>query len=117
MKGRQPAFREETCMIRHCVFVRYRPTVTEVERRAIVADLAALRHRLKGFRRFDSGPNVNPEGLGHGFDVGFVIDFDDVAARDAYLVDPEHQAIGARIGVAAAGGAEGVFVFDFELAE
>ena len=34
------------------------------------------------------------------------------AMRDAYLADPVHQAIGARIVAAAEGGIDGVFVFD-----
>jgi hypothetical protein len=32
--------------------------------------------------------------------------------RDAYLIHPAHQAIGARIVAETEGGAEGVFVFD-----
>ncbi len=102
-------------MIRHCVFVRYRPEVSAEERAALVADLAALQADLPGFLRIDGGSNVSPEGLGKGFDDGFIIDFIDAAARDAYLVDPGHVAIGARIGAAAQGGADGVIVFDLSL--
>ncbi|HVX80463.1 MAG TPA: Dabb family protein, partial [Devosiaceae bacterium] len=41
--------------------------------------------------------------------------FDTAAARDAYLVHPDHQAVGARIVAAAEGGPAGILVFDFEL--
>jgi len=102
-------------MIRHCVFVNYQPSFGRAERDAIYADLAGLQTKVEGMLGFDAGRNVNPEGLGHGFDEGFLIDFRDAAARDAYLVHPEHQAIGARIASTAEGGVEGIFVFDLEL--
>lgn len=104
-------------MIRHCVFVRFKPTVSRMERDAIYADLSGLRTQLVGMGRFHAGANVNPEGLAKGFDEGFVIDFDDRAARDAYLELPDHKVIGSRIGAAAERGTDGIFVFDFELPE
>jgi hypothetical protein len=108
------ARREET-LIRHCVFVRFKPTVTRAERDAIYAELAGLKSRLAGMLQLRSGGNVSPEGLAKGFDEGFFIDFENAAARDAYLDHPEHRLIGARIGAAADRGTEGIFVFDFEL--
>lgn len=102
-------------MIRHCVFVRYKPTVSRMERDAIYADLSALRTQLTGMGQFEAGANVNPEGLAKGFDEGFTIDFDDEAARDAYLELPDHKIIGGRLGAAAERGTDGIFVFDFKL--
>ena len=57
-----------------------------------------------------------PEGLGKGYTDGFVIDFADAAARDAYLVHPAHEKAGGRIVAAAEGGIGGVLVYDFEMA-
>lgn len=102
-------------MIRHCVFVKFKTTISRADRDALYADLARLKSRVHGMLGLIAGQNVNPEGLGQGFGEGFIIDFDDVAARDAYLVHPEHQAIGARIVAATEGGVEGLFVFDFAL--
>lgn len=102
-------------MIRHVVLIRFRPEVTAGERAAMRYDLAALRAGMPGFLRLDWGPNASPGGLGHGFDEGFVIDFADEATRDAYLADPGHAAVGARIGAAAAGGAAGILVFDLAM--
>ena len=102
-------------MIRHCVFVRFKPTVSRVERDALYADLSALRTQLDGMGAFHAGGNVNPEGLAKGFDEGFSIDFEHAAARDAYLELPDHKLIGGRIGAAAEHGTDGIFVFDFEL--
>lgn len=103
-------------MLRHCVFVKFQPSVSRAARDAIYADLAGLDRKVPGMLRLNAGANVNPEGLGQGFDEGFLIDFEGAAARDAYLVHPDHQAIGARIVAAAEGGVNGLFVFDFEIA-
>ena len=62
-----------------------------------------------------TGPNVSPEGLGQGFDDGFVIDFVDEAARDAYLRDETHRAIGEDLIALLEGGAEGLVVFDLDM--
>jgi len=102
-------------LIRHCVFVKFRPSVSAADRSAIYADLAALQDRIPGMLRVSAGRNVSPEGLGRGFEEGFLVDFTDASARDAYLDHPDHKAIGARIGEAAEGGVDGIFVFDLAL--
>jgi len=45
----------------------------------------------------------------------FWIDFRDVRARDDYLANETHKAIGSRIMESLEGGAEGIFVCDVEL--
>ena len=99
-------------MIRHCVFVRFRPDVPETERSAIYVQLADLKRVIPGFLTISYGPNVSPEGLHQGFTDGFIIDFVDEAARDAYLVHPDHKAAGARLVAALQGGRDGLIVFD-----
>jgi hypothetical protein len=99
-------------MIRHCVFVKFKSSVPATERAAIYADLAALKAKVDGLLAASFGPNVSPEGLGQGFADGFVIDFRDAAARDAYLVHPDHQAAGSRLVAALEGGVGGLIVFD-----
>lgn len=99
-------------MIRHCVFVRFRADVIEDERNGIYAELESLREVVPGFLAMTAGPNVSPEGLHKGFADGFVIDFADETARDAYLVHPAHQAAGTRLVAALEGGLNGLIVFD-----
>lgn len=99
-------------MIRHCVFVRFRADTPETERTAIYAQLADLKRVVPGFLAISSGANVSPEGLHQGFTEGFVIDFVDEAARDAYLVHPDHKAAGTRLVAALEGGRDGLIVFD-----
>jgi len=103
-------------MIRHCVFVRFRPEVERSERDAILSDIAALKQRLGGIQAVHVGANVSPEeGMDKGFSEGFIVDFRDAAARDAYLVDAAHQAAGARLVAAADGGITGILVYDLEI--
>lgn len=99
-------------MIRHCVWVRFRADVPAAERQAIYDQLAALRGHLKGIEAMSFGPNVSPEGLHQGFADGFMIDFVDAAARDAYLMDEAHGKAGARLVAALEGGRDGLIVFD-----
>lgn len=102
-------------MIRHCVFVRFRADVPADERKAIYADLGALVGQIDGLVSADFGPNVSPEGLGKGFDDGFIMDLADEAARDRYLVHPAHKAAGSRLVAALDGGVDGLIVFDLKL--
>ncbi|MCA1368855.1 Dabb family protein [Bradyrhizobium sp. BRP14] len=105
-------------MIRHCVFIRFRAEVSEVEKTAIFAEIAALKDRLPGFLAVHVGENVSPEiGMDKGYAEGFIVDFADAPARDAYLDDAEHQQTGAKIVAAADGGVQGVFVYDLEIPE
>lgn len=103
-------------MIRHCVFIRFRSAVGEAERQAIADDISALRQKISGFRTVHTGVNVSPEqGMDKGYSAGFIIDFDDASARDAYLVHPDHQKAGQRIVAAAEGGVGGILVYDMEI--
>ena len=105
-------------MIRHCVLVRLRDDVPSGSWGRTMADLAALVDALPGALSIAWGPNVSPEaGMDHGFSEGFVIDFEDATARDAYLAHPEHVRLGARIVAAADRGTSGVLVFDLEVDE
>lgn len=101
-------------MIRHCVFVKFRNEVTRSQREAIYDELRALRGHLD-ILAMSFGRNVSPEGLGRGYNDGFVMDFVSAAARDAYLADAAHQAAGARLVGALEGGLEGLVVFDLEV--
>jgi hypothetical protein len=103
-------------MIRHIVLVKFAPAVDAAERQAIFDQLAALQQVLDGFLGISYGLNASPEGLAQGFEHGFAIDFADAAARDAYLVHPDHKVAGARLVAALQGGRDGLIVFDLPIA-
>jgi hypothetical protein len=101
-------------MIRHCVLVRARPDHDPDELAAVFAGLAGLRQRLPGMLAFAGGADVSPEGLQRGYTHAFTIDFTDASARDAYLVDPEHKALGTRLVATAEEARDGILALDFE---
>ena len=103
-------------MIRHLVALRFKPGTPAATKQALYDDLAALDARIDGILDFQSRTNVSVEDpLVRDFRDLFWFDFRDTAVRDAYLVDEVHQAIGARIVSELEGGADGVFVMDFEV--
>ena len=103
-------------MIRHCVFIRFRDAVPASERAGLFAEIAALKTHIPGLLAVHVGVNVSPEtGMDKGYSDGFIVDFADASARDAYLVDPAHQTAGAKIVAAAVGGIEGIIVYDLEI--
>ena len=102
-------------MIRHCVFIRFKSDVSAAYRADLFAEIDALRDRLPGILAVHIGGNVSPEtGMDKGYADGFIVDFADSFARDAYLADPEHRATGARLVAAAEGGITGILVYDLE---
>jgi hypothetical protein len=103
-------------MIRHIVALRFRPGTDPAVKAALYRDLAALAGHIEGILDFRSFENVSVETpLVRGFDDLFWFDFRDASVRDAYLVDPVHQAVGGRIVEQLQGGADGVFVADVVL--
>lgn len=102
-------------MIRHCVFIRFKPTISAAAKAEIFDEISALKGRIPGLLAVHVGTNVSPEtGMDKGFSDGFIVDFDDAFARDAYLVDEEHRKTGAKIVAAALDGIKGVLVYDLE---
>lgn len=102
-------------MIRHIVLLKFRPDLDESAIRHALDAVLALKERIGGIRSITVGTNESPEKLEKGFRHGFVVDFADAAARDAYLPHPAHVEVGRQLTEAAQGGAEGILVFDYEI--
>lgn len=103
-------------MIRHCVFLKFKPEVTDAEKQKLYDELEALDGILPGILKFDAKANSSPEiGMDKGFSDGFIIDFDTAKSRDIYLDAPEHKAVGAKLVAASQGGADGILVYDMEI--
>ncbi len=99
----------------HCVFFRRKADVSE---KALLALYGEFDHFVRGFdgaSDFRAGPNESLEGFHHGFRDGFVVGFDSPEARDRYLDDPGHRALGARLVEMIEAGADGLLVFDMAL--
>nr|WP_272214198.1 Dabb family protein [Marinicella sp. W31]MDC2877733.1 Dabb family protein [Marinicella sp. W31] len=77
--------------------------------------ITALKGIIDGIVDVKAGPNVSPEGLDSGYADGFVVTFENAAARDVYLEHPDHKAVAGEIVAAAAGGMSGILVFDMKV--
>ena len=99
--------------VRHVVVFKYRPDATGEQIAAVTAAFRALQHKIPGVIAFEHGINNSPEGKNLGFTHAYTLAFESVAARDAYLPHPEHNAFGElleRLGVL-----EDAFVVDYVL--
>lgn len=102
-------------MIRHFVAVRFKDSVTPETKAALFGELDALRQHVE-FIDFHAGPNISPETpVVHGFLDAFWFDFADEAARDAYLIHPAHQAVGAKLVANVVDGPNGILVVDMKV--
>ena len=103
-------------MIRHLVALRFKAGTPDPVKQGLMDDLAGLDERIDGIFEFRACPNISVEDLlVRGYRDLFWFDFRDASVRDAYLADEVHQRIGARLVAELVGGAEGVFVLDFEM--
>jgi hypothetical protein len=102
-------------VIRHVVLLRPAASASPAAVEAALQGVLALKEAIPGILAAQAGANASPEGLGRGFTHGFVVDFADAAARDAYLPHPAHEAAGAALVAVAEGGIEGILVFDMEV--
>ncbi len=73
-------------------------------------ELRRLARVVSGITSFSIGANNSPEGLAGGLTHGFVMTFKDTAARDAYLIHPEHE----KFKTAVLPQIEKVIVFDYD---
>lgn len=102
-------------MIRHIVLVRFKEAVTASTIDAIFADLAAIKNKLSGVLSITSGRSESPEKIERGYMHGFVADFADWAALEAYQRHPDHRSVGDRLIENAIGGLDGILVFDLKV--
>lgn len=109
----------------HVVLFRFREAVPVEQRRELERRFLALAESERDGRRYiraiRSGAQVSPEGAGHGFEVGFVVEFSSLGDRNYYLgrpfvgdgpFDPAHAAFTAFAGPLLEGDGRGALVFD-----
>ncbi len=99
--------------VRHVVVFKYTPDATEAQIAEITDAFRALKDKIPGIIGFERGVNNSPEGLNQGFTHVYLLTFEDVAARDAYLPHPEHDKFGALL--RGSGIFDGAYVVDYEV--
>jgi hypothetical protein len=77
-------------MFRHVALFRFVPDITDGQRAALHAGLAALPGRIPEIREYRYGPDAGAvEG---NWDFAVIADFDDRAGFEVYAPHPAHQA-------------------------
>ncbi len=99
-------------MIRHIVLIKFQPAMTEQAIVALLGDLHAIGKQLSGVISVTAGRSESPELMERGYMHGFIADFTDWAALQAYQDHADHKAFGAKLVANAVGGIEGILVFD-----
>lgn len=97
--------------IQHIVLFKLKPEVTTEKTTELFRLLAKLQQLVSGITYFAGGPYSSPEGLNQGYTHGFVMTFESVDARNAYLPHPEHERVKAVLLTCI----DGVIAFDFEV--
>ncbi|MBS13277.1 MAG: stress protein [Gemmatimonadetes bacterium] len=82
-------------MVKHVVLLKLRDGVTSDQTDAVLKGLEGLMGKLEGIVEVTAGRNNSPEGKSKGYEWGFVMTFTDEAARDTYLLHPDHVAVSA----------------------
>jgi hypothetical protein len=78
--------------LRHVVLFGFKPGAREAQIDELVTRFRALHGLVPDIDAFEWGTNSSPEGLSHGHSHAFTLTFASDAARDGYLVHPDHQA-------------------------
>lgn len=97
--------------IQHIVLLKLKPEVIAEKTTELFRLLAELQQLISGMTYFAGGPYFSPEGLNQGYTHGFVMTFESVDARNAYLPHPEHE----RVKAVLLSCIDSVIAFDFEV--
>ena len=97
--------------VRHIVVFKYKKGAPEAQIAQVTRAFRDLRTSIPGITGFEDGVNNSPEGKNLGFTHVYMLTFDSVSSRDAYLPHPEHKKFGELLGKL--GVLEDAFVVDY----
>ena len=107
-----PAFAANPAgQVRHVVVFKYKKSATEEQIRQVTDAFRELKEKVPGIVSFEQGANISTEKKDLGFSHVYLVTFEDVKARNAYLPHPEHKKFGELLGKLKV--LEDVFVVDF----
>lgn len=96
--------------VHHMVLLKFKAATAEDIPDRFFASLLDLKRIMPKMAYFSGGPYSSPEGLHQGYTHGFLMTFNDAAARDHYLTHPEHE----KVKDAVLPFIDSVVAFDFE---
>lgn len=78
--------------VKHIALFKFKAECTPEEIALVWRTIEAFPTQIPGIVNLTWGPDISTEGLTDGFTHSFIATFESVAARDAYLPHPVHQA-------------------------
>jgi hypothetical protein len=96
-------------MVRHYGVFQFKDGIDEEQRDLCFAEMMGMVGKIPGLLAMEHGPYDSTEGMNDGFTHGFIMTFDSLESRDAYLPHPEHE----RVKLIVVPCLERVVVFDF----
>lgn len=97
--------------VKHVVVFKFKADATADQVAEVTKAFKALKSSIPGIVSFENGSNMSTENLNKGFNHVYLLTFENVASRDAYLPHPEHKKFGDLLGKLQV--VEDVFVVDF----
>jgi hypothetical protein len=88
----------ENHIVRHILLGKFRPEMSAAQFDEIIRRFREMAEKIPGTLSFEHGANNSPEGMDLGLTEVIMVTFRDAAARDAYLVHPEHVRFGTWLG-------------------
>lgn len=80
-------------MVRHFGVFKFKPAITEEQITECFLTMNGMVGAISGLLNFEYGPYNSTEGLNEDFTHGFVMTFDNLQSRDAYLPHPIHETV------------------------
>jgi len=96
-------------MVRHYGVFQFKDGIDEEQIDLCFAEMMGMVGKIPGLLAMEHGPYDSTEGMNDGFTHGFIMTFDNLESRDAYLPHPEHE----RVKLIVVPCLERVVVFDF----
>jgi Stress responsive A/B Barrel Domain len=97
--------------VKHVVVFKFKADATTEQVAEVTKAFKALKSSILGIISVENGSNMSTENLNKGFNHVYLLTFENVASRDAYLPHPEHKKFGDLLGKLQV--VEDVFVVDF----
>jgi Stress responsive A/B Barrel Domain len=97
--------------VKHIALFNFKAGTSQEQIDKVLEELLDLSEMVPGVQDYVAGTNNSPENLNQGFTHGFVMTFENVAARDAYLPHPDHERVKASV----LPFIDSVLVLDFEI--
>ncbi len=80
-------------MVRHYGVFKFKPEVTEAQIDECFSVMKGMVGQISGLQDMEHGSYKSGEGLNEGFTHGFIMTFDSLESRDAYLPHPIHESV------------------------